>query len=199
MPECIFQSDAACWKELKQGNPQALGYLYDKYIDRLFHTAFKMTDNRELAKDALQEVFIEIWHYRNSIGDVNHSHSYLAKVLKSIILKKLKTKLVINTLLDNEHGAEHDNSIEQSIIMTDLATEQKSRLSKALSQLTNRQKQVVKLRFFEGLSYEQIAAKLSMNYQSVNNLAFRAMLSLRKQMQPVVPIAAIITALYNIV
>lgn len=196
MPECIFQSDAACWKALKQGNPEALGYLYDTYIDRLFHTAFKMTDNRELAKDALQEVFIEIWHYRNSIGEVNHSHSYLAKVLKSIILKKVKTKMVINALSDNEHGTDHDDNIEQSIIMADLATEQKSRLYKALSQLTNRQKQVVKLRFFEGLTYEQIAVKLSMNYQSVNNLAFRAMLNLRKQMQPVVPVIAIMLLLF---
>ncbi|MBN8788096.1 MAG: sigma-70 family RNA polymerase sigma factor [Terrimonas sp.] len=195
MPECIFQSDSACWKELKQGNPEALGYLYDTYIDRLFHTAFKMTDNRELAKDALQEVFIEIWHYRNSIGEVNHSHSYLAKVLKSIILKKVKTKMVINTLSDNEHGTDHDDNIEQSIIMADLATEQKNRLYKALSQLTNRQKQVVKLRFFEGLTYEQIAVKLCMNYQSVNNLAFRAMLNLRKQMQPVVPVIAILLLL----
>ncbi|MFT3748023.1 MAG: sigma-70 family RNA polymerase sigma factor [Agriterribacter sp.] len=196
MPECIFQSDSACWKELKQGNPEALGYLYDTYIDRLFHTAFKMTDNRELAKDALQEVFIEIWHYRNSIGEVNHSHSYLAKVLKSIILKKVKTKMVINALSDNEHGTDHDDNIEQSIIMADLATEQKSRLYKALSQLTNRQKQVVKLRFFEGLTYEQIAVKLSMNYQSVNNLAFRAMLNLRKQMQPVVTVIAIMMLLF---
>ncbi|MCC6287324.1 MAG: sigma-70 family RNA polymerase sigma factor [Chitinophagaceae bacterium] len=186
MPERTFNSDAACWKELKQGNPEALGYLYDTYIDRLFHTAFKMTDNRELAKDALQEVFIEIWHYRNSIGEVNHSHSYLAKVLKSIILKKVKTKMIINALSDNDHGTEHDDNIEQIIISADFATEQKGRLQKALSQLTSRQKQVVRLRFFEGLTYEQIAVKLSMNYQSVNNLAFRAMLNLRKQMQPVV-------------
>ena len=196
MPESIFKSDAACWKELKQGNPEALGYLYDTYIDRLFHTAFKMTDNRELAKDALQEVFIEIWHYRNSIGDVNHSHSYLAKVLKSIILKKVKTKLVINTLSDNEHGIEQDDNIEQAIISADLATEQKCRLQKALSQLTLRQKQVVRMRFFEGLTYEQIAIKLSMNYQSVNNLAFRAMLNLRKQMQPVASAIAVLWVVF---
>ena len=103
---------------------------------------------------------------------------------------------MINALSDNEHGAAHDENIEQVIMMADLATEQKSRLYKALSQLTNRQKQVVKLRFFEGLSYEQIAVKLCMNYQSVNNLAFRAMLNLRKQMQPVVPVIAIMLLLF---
>lgn len=184
MPEIMFHNDAACWKELKEGNPDALGYLYDTYIDRLFSTAIKMTDNRELAKDALQEVFVEIWHYRNSIGDVNYSYSYLAKVLKSIILKKVKTKIVINTLIDNDQRADEDRNIEEALVMSDTVREQTTMLNSAISNLTTRQKQVVKLRFFEGLTYEQIAAKLCMNYQSVNNLAFRAMLNLRKQMNP---------------
>lgn len=182
MPEIIYHNDAACWKELKKGNPDALGYLYDTYIDRLFSTAIKMTDNRELAKDALQEVFVEIWHYRNSIGDVNYSYSYLAKVLKSIILKKVKTKIVINTLADYDLRADDNENIEEALVLSDTVKEQTTMLNNALSNLTTRQKQVVKLRFFEGLTYEQIAAKLCMNYQSVNNLAFRAMLNLRKQM-----------------
>ncbi|HEX5026455.1 MAG TPA: sigma-70 family RNA polymerase sigma factor [Agriterribacter sp.] len=182
MPEYLYQNDAACWRKLKEGNAEALGYLYDTYIDRLFHAALKMTDNRELAKDALQEIFIEIWHYRASIGDVNHSYSYLVKVLKSIILKKVKRKIVTDELYDNEQGLSEDMNIEELIISSDRITEQKSRLNMALSHLTTRQKQVVRLRFFEGLTYEQIAIKLSMNYQSVNNLAFRAMINLRKQM-----------------
>ncbi len=182
MSQRIYLNDAACWKQLKAGNPEALGYFYDTYIDRLFQSSLKMTDNRELAKDALQEVFIEVWHYRASIGDVQHTYGYLVKVLKSIILKKVKTKIVLSELLDNDQRVGNDDNIEETIISADLASEQKNKLNRAIGQLTSRQKQVVRLRFFEGLSYEQIAAKLSMNYQSVNNLAFRAMMSLRRQM-----------------
>ncbi len=182
MPQYIYLNDAACWKQLKAGNSEALGYFYDNYIDRLFQASLKMTDNRELAKDALQEVFIEVWHYRASIGDVQHTYGYLVKVLKSIILKKVKSKIIIGELVEKDQGIFKEENIEESIISADIATEQKNKLNKAIGQLTSRQKQVVKLRFFEGLSYEQIAAKLSMNYQSVNNLAFRAMLSLRRQM-----------------
>ncbi|MBX3238826.1 MAG: sigma-70 family RNA polymerase sigma factor [Chitinophagaceae bacterium] len=182
MSQSIYLNDAACWKQLKAGNPDALGYFYDTYIDRLFQASLKMTDNRELAKDALQEVFIEVWHYRASIGDVQYTYGYLVKVLKSIILKKVKSKVIISELIEKDQGIFKDENIEELIISSDLAKEQKSKLNRAIGQLTTRQKQVVRLRFFEGLSYEQIAVKLSMNYQSVNNLAFRAMLSLRKQM-----------------
>ncbi len=182
MPQCTYLNDTACWKQLKSGDPGALGYFYDTYIDRLFQASLKMTDNRELAKDALQDVFIEVWHYRASIGDVQHTYSYLVKVLKSIILKKVKSKVIINELIEKDQGIFREENIEEAIISADMATEQKNRLNKAIGQLTSRQKQVVRLRFFEGLTYEQIAARLSMNYQSVNNLAFRAMLSLRRQM-----------------
>lgn len=182
MLEYTYQNDAACWKKLKEGHPDALGYLYDTYIDRLFQAALKMTDNRELAKDALQEIFVEIWHYRASIGDVNHSYGYLVKVLKSILLKKVKSKIIVTELLDRDQGFYKEETVEEVIISADTATEQKNKLNRAFGQLTSRQKQVVRLRFFEGLTYEQIAAKLSMNYQSVNNLAFRAMINLRRQM-----------------
>jgi len=82
--------DTACWSRLKKGDPQALGYLYDTYADKLFTSALRMTTDRELAKDCIQEVFIEIWNYRNTLGDVMHSQSYLVKVMRSVLLKKLK-------------------------------------------------------------------------------------------------------------
>ena len=51
-----------------------------------------------------------------------------------------------------------------------------------MSGLTTRQKLILRLHYYEGLSYEQIADRLSMNYQSVNNLAFRTIRHLRSMM-----------------
>jgi RNA polymerase sigma factor (sigma-70 family) len=182
----IGHIDTAYWIRLKKGDPQALGYLYDTYSDKLFIAALRMTKDRELAKDALQEVFIEIWNYRNTLGDVIHTQSYLTKVMRSILLKKLKKENLIShyTIADSLVSAEQ--SMEEVIISADTDKEKKYRLKLALSNLTNRQKQVLELRFQEGLSYEQIAEKLSMNYQSVNNLAFRTIHRLRNQLHIIV-------------
>ena len=62
----IQNIDSIYWKRLQQGDSEALGILYDKYIDKLFLIALRTTDNRELAKDAVQEVFIDIWNYRDT-------------------------------------------------------------------------------------------------------------------------------------
>jgi len=142
----------------------------------------RITDNRELAKDTIQEVFIELWNYRNTLGDIIHSYSYLIKVMRSILFKKLKKENRISRSPLDESFAFSEQSIEDIIISADIDKEKKSRLHRALSNLTSRQKLVLEMRFYQGLSYDQIADKLSMNYQSVNNLAFRTILRLRNQL-----------------
>jgi len=183
--------DTACWSRLKKGDPQALGYLYDTYADKLFTSALRMTTDRELAKDCIQEVFIEIWNYRNTLGDVLHSQSYLVKVMRSVLLKKLKKESRITRYVASDTLASSEESMEEMIISSDIDKEKKKKLHIALSNLTSRQKQVLEMRFYEGLTYEQIADKLRMNYQSVNNLAFRTIHRLRSHLLIVISLLCI--------
>jgi len=174
--------DSVIWSRLKQSQPQALGQLYDLYADKLFTYALRMTPDRDLAKDALQEVFIEIWNYRNTLGDVAHSQGYLVKVMRSIIIKKLKKEKKLVSNEPSEMFISADDTIEAILISADTERETHKRLKLALASLTSRQQQLLRMRFYEGLNYEQIAEKLKMNYQSVNNLAFRTINRLRSQL-----------------
>ena len=171
--------ESVYWIRLKTGDSAALGYLYERYIDKLFVVAMRLTDNRELAKDALQEVFIQLWQYRKTIGTVNHSQAYLIKILRTTLLKKLKRELPTANLVMADAMASGDSNREDILIRLDMDREQHNRLGQAMSCLSNRQLLVLKLHFYDGLSYEEIAERLSMNYQSVNNLAFRTILRLR--------------------
>ena len=173
--------DPDCWDRLKQGDPAALGELYDSYIDKLFLVATGFTDQRELARDALQEVFIELWKYRASLGDIQYPLAYLTKVLRSILIRKLKKEFpkkylpIEETLVQLENHEDHNMTFDEGSEIT-------ARLNHAMSSLTTRQKLIIRLHYYEGLSYEQIAEKLRMNYQSVNNLAFRTIRHLRSLM-----------------
>ncbi|MDO6432239.1 sigma-70 family RNA polymerase sigma factor [Flavitalea sp. BT771] len=176
----ITNHDDLHWTRLKMGDPEGLGYLYDRYADSLFLAAMRITDDRDLAKDALQEVFIECWNYRETLGDVRHSLSYLSKVLRNILVKKLRSRQAVSPLPAFETLPCPEHNREDSLISLDTDKEKSHRLKEALSNLTTRQALILKLHFYEGLSYEQIADKLSMNYQSVNNLAFRTIMRLRR-------------------
>lgn len=182
MSDNLHNIDAVYWSRLKNGDSQALGFLYDKYVDKLFVAAMHTTENRELAKDSVQEVFIEIWNYRHTISDIQYSQSYLTKVLRSILFKKLKKENPAHHYQLLETLVSPEQTIENILISRDNDNEKKTSLKLALTKLSSRQKQVLQLHFDEGLSYEQIAEKLSINYQSVNNLAFRSILRLRNLM-----------------
>lgn len=171
-----------CWTGLQNGDPEALGHLYDQYADKLFEAASWITDNRELAKDALQEMFIDLWNYRNSLGKVIHTQSYLIKVLHNILFKKLKAQLPVTASLEIADRFADQQNAEEKWISDDTERENLLKLSRACQQLTARQQTIIKMRFYEGLSYKQIATRLSMNYQSVSNLVFRALINLRKEL-----------------
>lgn len=170
-----------CWLLLKKGDTGALGYLYDAYVDKLFVAALRLTNDREMAKDALQEVFIEIWNYRETLGDIEHPQSYLEKVLRSILYKKFKKENANGNryLLVDDDLPDEENNVEDRIIALDTDREQHYQLQQALANLTVRQKHILDLRFNHGLTYHQIAHRLGMNYQSVNNLIFRTISRLR--------------------
>jgi RNA polymerase sigma factor (sigma-70 family) len=185
MADRLIYTDTNCWQGLKQDDPLALGYLYDTYIDKLFITAMFITNDREMAKDALQEVFIEIWNYRKSIDDVHNAQAYLTMVLRNILFKKHRTAHHTVAISTNAVLSSNENA-EESIIQADIENEKNSRLRNAVSTLSERQKLILELRFNQGLSYEQIADRLGMNYQSVNNLAFRTFRRLRGAMSPVI-------------
>ena len=185
MPRFSSKPDIEWWNDLKNDNPQGLGHLYDAYVDKLFISAMYITTDRELAKDAIQEVFIEIWNYRKSLGEVSNSRAYLTKVLGNILFKKLR-KSHLYVVDDIAETVSTDLNAEERIISLDNEMENHHRLNIAISKLSKRQKLILELSFYQSLTYEQIADKLNLNYQSVNNLAFRTFRRLREAMTPVI-------------
>lgn len=179
------QTDVDWWNNLKNDDPAALGHFYDCYVDKLFISAMHITNDRELAKDALQEVFIELWHYRKTLGTITNSKAYLTKMLSRIIYKKIsKSRFII--VGDDVELLSTDENAEEKLIASDIAHEKHSRLRIAISKLTRRQKLILDLSYNQRLSHEQIADRLQMNYQSVNNLLFRTLRRLREAIIPVI-------------
>jgi RNA polymerase sigma factor (sigma-70 family) len=61
-------------------------------------------------------------------------------------------------------------------------------LNKLLNDLPGRQKEALYLRYHQGLTVDQIAEILDVNYQSANNLLHRALLHLRKEWKGTIPL-----------
>ena len=74
-------------------------------------------------------------------------------------------------------------SAEHFIIRQEEDEEQRQRVVRALDGLTGRQKEVIYLQFYEGLSLTEIQERTALKYQSVKNLTYRALSKLRNALR----------------
>lgn len=171
-----YEDEARWWQRLLQGEQEALAYFYEKYADTLLKYGISITPNREMVQDAVQELYIQIWNRRANLSVPHSVKYYLIASLRRLILKD-----VINARLISEATPEvatHEAVFELEEMENDIH----HKLQLAVRALPNRQQEVIFLRFFEKLSYEEITELTGLDYQVLRNTIHRAIKTLRQSL-----------------
>src|SRR5699024_11361468 len=77
------------WRQIRDGNSQALSNLFCISYSWLFKYAYAIVGNESLAEDAIQELFLTIWQKRDAISEARSGKSYLIASIRRIILCRL--------------------------------------------------------------------------------------------------------------
>ena len=168
------------WDALGKGNEAAFIAIYDQYVEALYHYGERLTTDKTLIEDCLQDLFAELWLRQKELPEVQTVKFYLFKILKRKINRKRtqRAKFISETATDFDFeltlAPEAENDGWQ------LASAQRETLLRALNQLTPRQKEIVTLRFYDNFSYEEIAEIMTLSNRSVYNLTYRALAVLRR-------------------
>lgn len=166
----------ALWKEIRNGNEEALDNLYCSTYSHLYNYGFQITPQESLVKDAIQELFLRIWRTYPNLSQAYSVKSYLFQSLRRILLRNLKTEK--NRSKRNKKYVEESfreiYNIEELMIHLETEKQQKEMLVKALDSLSKRQKEAIFLKFYEGASNKEIAQIMEINAQSVYNLIYRS-------------------------
>ncbi len=169
------------WHLLKNGDRDALGELFSAYYPLLLRYGSKICRDRGLLEDCIQDLFAEIWQSKSK-PDIQSVQAYLLKALKYKIYKK--QRLPVTKQISSDQPDEmlfevsHDNfMIEQQ---EDLA--KKQRIIDALQGLSNRQREIIYLKVYQELSYEEISEIMNINYQVARNLMSQAVKALKKSL-----------------
>lgn len=176
--------DSILWKKVKLGDLDAFNELYDLYIDQLHAFGIQHTSDKEYVMDCIHDLFLDIYKYRKKLSDVDNVKFYLFKSLKRKINRKFKSKLSFFSTEEkkNEIKSVH-HSVEESIIESERSDEISTKLSLALTSLSNKQRRGLSLKFDEKKSYEEIAAILGISIESVRTLIYRAVKKLRNEIE----------------
>ncbi len=169
------------WQEYQAGDPYALANLLQSYYADLFHWGMRLHADREFVKDGIQELFVNLWKIQATIGAVENVRSYLLVVLKTRMLRELaKTPAPYSFPLSETYSFSVEFAADVRLIEEEHEIYQIRNVERVLNQLPQRQKELIYLRFYQNLSFEQIAEVMHLGRQSVYNLLQKSLNSLRK-------------------
>ncbi len=177
-----INSDYLLWKRIKAGETQAFHELYIKFADVLFSFGMIYSRDQEHVKDCIHDLFFDLYKYRKNLSDNDHIRNYLFKSLKRKVQsgQGKKLKIVYSESLQDEREMRGDIVVPEG---EDLLEENIKNMQKAIDKLSEHQKEVLKLRFQIGLSYEEVARILDISIESVRTLIYRTIKNLREELQ----------------
>jgi RNA polymerase sigma-70 factor (ECF subfamily) len=175
--------DQNAWRLFLKGDKDALSHIFLDYYDDLFNYGRKLSNNQDIAKDSIQDLFLKLWKNRNNLKSVQIVKPYLFKSLRHHIQDSLELRKPWQSI-DNDYDPMFPvvYSHEDFLINNQVTEESRIKVIEVLNKLTPRQREAIYLRFFEDLDFEIISQIMEMNIQSVRNTIHRAMQVMRELM-----------------
>lgn len=177
------KSDAELWRMAAGGDSGAFALIFDRYNGILFKFGLTLAGDRELVKDSIQDFFIYLWDRRTNISEVHNLRAYLLTSFRRFVLqtaaKHRKHVELFEELEPSSPARQYpaENPDEQT------GQAETGRIMQAeIEKLPKRLQEIVFLKFYQGLSYEEITAVTGLNYQVVRNTVYRAVKQLRSAM-----------------
>ena len=181
--ELSDSQSALLWQQFQAGNATAFGQVADRYYRLMYNYGAQFSTDPEFTRDCIQEMMLELWERRLRLSEVRSVKAYLLKSLRhrigreSIRLQRLNTVEELAFL-----GSEAvERSIESVIIENEQEQVQIQQLQQLLAELTLRQQEIIYLRFYQQLEYDDIAEVMGLSRQSVANLLHRTLRTLRER------------------
>ncbi|RDB07977.1 RNA polymerase sigma factor [Runella aurantiaca] len=175
-------TDEILWQRLKIGDELAFSALFERYYRSLINYGNSLSSYPERVQDCVQDVFVNLWLYRNTLSDNVVVKAYLlSSVRKRIARLHERDTIFRQTAPLDAVQFSLDFSIEDQLIADEETSAQVSQLNRLINALPPRQKEALYLRYHQGLTIEQIGEMLDINHQSVSNLLHRCIQHLRKE------------------
>lgn len=187
-------SDELLMQEIKAGNMLAFDELYRRYFDRIYRFAVSLVKLPEEAENIVQDVFLKLWVNRDKVDKGSSVRYYVFTITYhasiSSIRKKMKESTYVHELFHQVETDRDDSSLQLEY------AELESKLEAILQKLPARQREVFLLHRSEGLKYSEIAERLGLSVNTVENHMIRALHTIREKLEAYTLVAALFISLF---
>ncbi|XOV94494.1 MAG: RNA polymerase sigma factor [Bacteroidota bacterium] len=174
------------WHAFKSGDRNAFSKIYNEHVDFLYNYGRQIVNDGSFIEDVIQDLFIYLWNSRDRLSDVHSIRYYLLKAFRRDLLKTIKKQ---RNKQSNLFSIDIESFGMVECVQDELISSQEERekieiIRKAVNQFTGRQKEILYLKFYQALSYEEIARVLDLDLKYVYNTASKAYKNLREHLTP---------------
>jgi RNA polymerase sigma factor (sigma-70 family) len=174
----IILSDKELWIDFISGKNDAFKIIYEKYFPELFKYGCHFSDDEDLVKDCIQDLFINLYNCRLKLKLTDKIRPYLIASFKRNIFNKLRSESKEKKKQIRIDSLSFDYFIPEDLSEND--DNKTALLQNALNELTARQREAIYLKYITGLSYDELSAVMNLSYQASRNLISHGMERLRK-------------------
>jgi RNA polymerase sigma factor (sigma-70 family) len=186
------KNDVLLWQAFKKGDSTAFEQLYKKYFKDLGRYGLRLNPDKDLVEDAIHDVFIDLWRRKEFLSDVENVKLYLYRATRNQFNRTIQKDIFegsedINNFLDYLGTL----SFEQESIEIESNQIRTRSIQNAMNNLSNRQAEAIHLRFYQGLSLDEIASLMKIQKQVVKNLLSKSYIILKISLKNLISIILI--------
>lgn len=176
-----MSSDETLWEGMLCGDQDMFLSLYNRYYHALLFTGLKEIKDAQLVKDTIQQLFLYLWEKRETIQKANNVKSYLlTSFLRKLSADWKKSGKVSNLqVVYSQYDEDTAPTPEETLIKKDEQQQQLRQLTDYINELPSRQKELLYLKYYEGLNYEEIVQQTGLTVRTVYNKIHEALKKLR--------------------
>lgn len=165
---------------LNMGEEQAFDQVFRMYYARLCDFAERYLKNKVDAEEAIEKLFVNLWHKKTVLEDDNHVRAFLYRSAYNSSLNILRTSQR-QSRREKEFGLKTDLT-EESYLNNLLRSELIGMIYQEIEKLPEQYARVIKMSYQEGLKNEEIAQALGLSLQTVKNYKTKGLLILKTRM-----------------
>lgn len=167
------------WHSFKRGDWEAYTVLYNTFFYALNNYGYKFCRDKNLIEDTIHDFFVRLWTTKEKLSNPVSVKNYMFKSFRNILFRKMKTEGKFTGISAEEYPFGFDVSYNSEITARIEDRETAEKVQAIIKTLPPRQQEIIFLRFYEGLSYEEIADIMGINISSTYKLFYKAIANLQ--------------------
>ena len=175
--------DNRCWTRLLNNDKEALFELYQRYYHTLLFIGLKQIHDSDLVKDVIQQQFLYFWEKRATLMMAKNVKSYIImSFLRRLTSDWVKARKTVNLEVAWSRKEEEviEASCEEMLVIKDGNEAVSKNILSIINTLPARQRELIILKFYEGMDYDTIVAKTGLTYRTVYNKIHEALNKIRQ-------------------